>query len=53
MTAIFTILIPMIALRFDNRQAKFDQSKSSGRRQELSPIRILAFFMARFDAKVT
>jgi hypothetical protein len=53
MTAIFTILIPLIALRFDNRQAKFDQSKSSGRRQDSSQIRIFAFFMARFDAKVT
>src|SRR6056300_80622 len=39
--------------KFDNRQAKFDQSKSLGRRQELSPNRILAFFMARFKAKVT
>jgi hypothetical protein len=43
----------MIALRFDNRQAKFDQSKSSGRWQELSPVRIFAFFMAKFHAKVT
>jgi hypothetical protein len=46
-------LIPMIALRLDNRQAKFDQSKSSDRRQDSSQIRILAFFMARFNAKVT
>jgi len=34
----------MIAQRFDNRQAKFVQSKSLGRSQNSSPIGIQVFF---------
>ena len=53
MTAIFTILIPMIVLRFDNRQTKFVQSQISGGQRDSSQIRVLAFFMAKFHSKVT